>query len=306
MINEGAIIPKEDEARVMKVLEGVDLQGEVNTKEATLLENIKYAVRQGATQVRPQNPNMDRVALVGGGPSLNDPEVQRTLKDLVWRGAKLVTVNGAYNWCIERNLQPRTQVIMDAQAHNARFVEYAVPDCRYLISSQCHPSVWDTVKGRTGVFIFHGAEESGPIKEFLDGFYRGQWYGIGGGTTVVSRAISMLRTLGYLRFDLFGVDSCWMDGKHHAYDQPENNRDKRGKVTVSPPDHPELEREFRCAPWHMKQAEDFLQMIRVNGDNFLLTAHGDGMIAHLLRSGADAVIREQDAQITEDQPQVSD
>lgn len=296
MINDSSIIPKEDESKVMKVLDGVELVGKVNTEDDALLRNVQYAVRQGATQVRPQNPNMDRVALVGGGPSLGDPDIQRKLRDLVWSGAKLVTVNGAYNWCIERNLQPRTQVVMDAQPHNARFVEFPVPDCRYLIGSQCHPSVWDTVKNRPGVFIFHGAEADGnPIRVFLDEFYRKQWFGVGGGTTVVSRAISMLRTLGYLRFDLFGVDSCWMDGKHHAYDQPENNRDKRRRVTVSPPDHPELGRDFWCAPWHMKQAEDFLQMIRVNGDNFLIHAHGDGMIAHLLRSGADAVIREQDS-----------
>lgn len=295
MLNEGAVVTKEEEAKVLKVLDGVQLEGEINTHKDILLENIKSSVRRGVMQVRPQSPNMDRVAIVGGGPSLNDPQVQRELRDLIWSGAKLVTVNGAYHWCIERNLQPRTQIIMDAQEHNARFVDPPVPECRYVIASQCHPKVWDALTGRPGVFIFHGAEDSGsPIKEFLDAYYRKQWYGVGGATTVVTRAIAVLRMLGYLRFDLFGVDSCWMDGKHHAYDQPENNRDRRKRVTVEPPGHPELGKTFICSPWHMKQAEDFLQVIRINGDNFLLTAHGDGMIAHLLRSGADAVIREQE------------
>lgn len=347
MLNEGAVVPDSDVDKVLKVLDGVELKGGVNTADEQILDNIKYAVRQGITQVRPQPPNFDRVALVGGGPSLNDPQVFQELRDLVWSGAKLVTMNGAYHWCMERNLQPRTQIVVDARDSNARFVNPPVPDCRYVLASQCHSAVWDAVKDRPGVFIFHIApgDKDDQIKPFLDGYYRKQWYGIGGATTVATRAISVLRTLGYLRFDLFGVDSCWMDGwrlrkggnyyrhggtgeikeypnveaatadaeilandygdsgwrpviyrSHHAYDQPENNRDGRRKVTVGPSDRPDLERTFRCAPWHMKQAEDFLQLIRINGDNFLLTAHGDGMIAHLLRSGADAVIRETEEQ----------
>lgn len=92
MLNEGLAVPEDEEAKVLKVLEGVELVGKINTEDTLIVDNIKYSARQGHVQVRTQPPNMDQVALVGGGPSLKDPEVQRELRDLIWSGAKLVTV----------------------------------------------------------------------------------------------------------------------------------------------------------------------------------------------------------------------
>jgi hypothetical protein len=41
-----------------------------------------------------------------------------------------------------------------------------------------------------------------------------------------------------------------------------------------------------CAPWHAKQLECFLQSIRLNGHQFLLNVHGDGLLAFALSSSA--------------------
>lgn len=289
---------------VLNVMEGVDLQGKINVEEDHLLRNIRSAVRRGYPQIRPDPPKADRIVMVGGGPSLNDPRVFEELRRLVWEGAFLVTLNGAYHWAIERNLRPQCQFVMDARPHNARFVNPAVPRCRYVLASQCHPDTWDAVDGRPDVWIFHAAAgKDSATKEFLDSYYLGKWWGAGGGTTVATRAISVLRTLGYLRFDLFGIDSCWgPDGAHHAYSQPENDNERRFKTSICPVDRPDLTRTFVCSPWHMKQVEDFLQVIRVNGDHFLLSVHGDGMISHLIQSGADAVITEKPSDLVTAEP----
>jgi hypothetical protein len=271
--------------RVLNVLDGVELHGRVNVTDDALLDNIRSAIRRGHPQVRPQPARPERVCIVGGGPSLHDtlPE----LRELMFEGALIVTVNGAYHWCIERNIRPQTQLIMDARDFNARFVQPYVPRCRYVLASQCHPAVFDAVQDYDNVWLFHAATaDDEAIRRTLDAYYFEQWYGIGGGTTVVSRALSLLRTLGYLRFDLFGVDSCWMDGQNHAYSQPENARDRRFRIEIHPTGHPEARREFHVAPWHLKQLEDMTQMIRVNGDHFLLNVHGDGLLAYALRSCA--------------------
>jgi hypothetical protein len=110
------------------------------------------------------------------------------------------------------------------------------------------------------------------------------------GTTVIMRALLLLRALGFLRFDLFGVDSCFMGGKHHAYAQPENASDRPIPFLVHPTGHPESRRLFLCAPWHAKQLECFLQAIRLHGDKFLLRVHGDGLLAFALRASADVVM----------------
>lgn len=278
----------------MQVLEGVELVGgRVNTADDELVRNIASSIRRGHPQIKPQPESGQRVALVCGGPSLND--TLHELRDAIAEGVKVVTVNGAYQWCLEHNIIPSMQIVMDARAFNARFVEPALPRCHYVLASQCHPAMWDAVAGRPHVWIYHVgvSDDTGPARDLLDQFYLRAWQGIGGGTTVGTRAIALLRVLGFLRCDVFGMDSCWLDGQHHAYDQAENARDKRHTFTVSPTGHPELARTFVCAPWHVQQLQDFLQFVRFQGQHFRLNVHGDGLIAFTMRAAADVAIREQ-------------
>jgi hypothetical protein len=83
------------------------------------------------------------------------------------------------------------------------------------------------------------------------------------------------------------VDSCVMGSKHHAYSQPENEADRAYPFVCYPTGHPEQARTFMCTPWHAKQAECFLQTIRINGHQFLLNVHGDGLLAFMLKASAD-------------------
>lgn len=257
--------------------------GAMNTGEDQILANIRSSIRRGYPQFRTGPNRGDRICLVGSGPSLAStlPE----LRQLLWEGATLVTLNGAYQWCIDHNLRPQTQIVMDARPSNARFVNPEVPKCNYMIASQCAPDVWDAVEGRPNVWIWHPVvkSEGGPTA-VLDAFYGGQWVGIGGGTTVATRAIYLLRTAGYLRFDLFGIDCCWLGETHHAVPQPENDGDLRTRrpirVSVRESD---ASRTFDASGWHVKQVEDLLTTLYVNGKHFKLTAHGDGMFAYIMR-----------------------
>ena len=270
---------------ILKVLEGVEMRGTINTPDDGLLANIRHSIRLGYPQVRPQPPQTDRIVLVGGGPSLEDTFDE--LRDLYFQGAKVVTVNGSYAWCLERNIRPSAHVLLDARPENARFVQPNVPQCKYLLASQCAPETWAAVEGRPEVWIWHAvAPDNTVLKPTLDAYYAGQWMPTPGGTTVIMRALLLLRAMGFLRFDLFGVDSCYMHGKGHAYEQPENATDKAYAFNVHPTGHPELSRTFMCAPWMAKQLECFLQSIRLHGHQFLLNVHGDGLLAYALTSSA--------------------
>jgi hypothetical protein len=268
---------------------GAKLKGRVNTSHDDLLLNIANAVRQQHPQARPEPVKLDRVAIVGSGVSLK--HTLSDLRQMVFEGAKIVTVNGSYQWCIEHNIRPTYQVVMDARPTNARFLTPEVPGCKYWLASQCHPDTFDTVKDYEFVRIFHAANPDCMEKPLLDEYYAGHWYGVMGGTTVASRAVGLMRMLGFLRFDLFGVDSCFMGGKHHAYAQPENDTDKAHPFVVHPTGHPELARTFMCTGWHAKQLEDMLQAIRLHGDNFLMNVHGEGLLAYALKCSADVQTR---------------
>jgi hypothetical protein len=256
------------------------LKGRVNTSDEGLLANIRYAIRQGHPQARPEPPKPDHVAIVGSGVSLKHTEQE--LRQLVFEGARIVTLNGAYHWCIERNIRPWMQIVMDARPTNARFLTPEIPNCTYWLASQCHADLWATVKDYEKVRIFHAANPDGMEKPILDAYYGGWWTGVTGGTTVGTRAIGLLRMLGFLRFDLFGIDSCWMDGEHHAFEQPENAKDRAIRVKVQATDGQDEGREFVCAPWMLKQAEDFFEFIKSSGHLFKLQVHGDGLIAYAI------------------------
>lgn len=270
---------------ILKVLEGVELSGSINTPDARLVENIQHSIRLGHPQVRPQAPQADRVVLVGGGPSLEDTFDE--LKALYFAGAKVVTVNGSYQWCLDRNIRPSAQIVLDARPENARFVSPAIPQCKYLLASQCAPETWAAVDGRPDVWIWHAvAGDNDILKPTLDAYYLGQWMPTPGGTTVIMRALLLLRAMGFLRFDLFGVDSCFMGTKHHAYEQAENDTDKAYPFKVHPSGEPDKARTFWCAPWMVKQVECWLQTIRVHGHQFLVNVHGDGLLAYTLTASA--------------------
>jgi hypothetical protein len=279
----------------LQVLEGVEIVGgQVNTAYEVLLGNIRSSIRRGLPQIKPQAIQGDPVALVCGGPSLE--HTVEELRDAVAAGAKIVTVNGAYRWCLDHNFVPSMQIVMDARATNVRFLDPALPRCHYALASQCHPALFEAVEGRAHVWIYHVGvnDETTETRAVLDAYYLKQWHGIGGGTTVGTRAIALLRTLGYIRFDIFGMDSCWLGDAHHAYLQAENATDARHVFTAHPTGHPELAQSFTCAPWHVQQAQDFLQFIRFQGQHFLLNLHGDGLLAYIMRSAAEVVIREGD------------
>jgi hypothetical protein len=277
--------------QTLKIFDGVELQGRVNVADDFLLNNIRHSIRLGYPQIWPQPMKYERIAIVGGGPSLAD--TFEDLRELVWDGAKLVTVNGAYRYCIDRGLKPSAQVVLDARENNAKFLYPEVSGCRYYLASQCHPDIWAAVEGREQVGIFHAIGEEEGVAETLDEFYLGSWTKVPGGTTVTMRALSLMRLLGYLRFDLFGVDSCYMGDQGHAYAQPENDKDRRIQFNVHPTDRPDLGRVFTCSPWHLKQLEDFCQLIRVNGQHFRINVHGDGLLAYALQSSADITLTEQ-------------
>lgn len=270
----------------LHVLDGVEMEGTINTSDEQLIANVNHSIRLGYPQVRPQPAQPEMVCLVGGGPSLNDTFDE--LRELFFNGALIVTVNGSYQWCLDRNIQPSAQIVLDARAENARFVNPAVPRCKYLLASQCHPEMWKQVEGRPNVHIWHGAVEDNPhLGPVLDAYYAGNWMKTPAGTTVIVRALVLLRLMGFLRLHLFGADSCYMHGQHHAYQQPENDVDRPRPFILSR--NGEDQRVFLCAPWMAQQVKCFLQTVRLHGKHFLLSVHGDGMLAYALKLGAEGV-----------------
>ena len=170
-------------------------------------------------------------------------------------------------------------VMLDARTFNARFVATAAPGCRYLLAAQCHPDAFELCRDRD-VTVWHACSAGETELKLIKDYYFDQCFPIGIGTTVAIRAISLLRMLGFVSFDIFGLDSCWIDHEHHAYEQAENDKEIRLPIWLRPKNHDDKAERFACSPWHIRQAQDFMELIRKRGEMIpRLQVHGNGLIA---------------------------
>jgi hypothetical protein len=70
-----------------------------------------------------------------------------------------------------------------------------------------------------------------------------------------------------------------LDGEaHHAYEQTENNGQPALAVTVGT-------KIFYCHPWMLSQAQEFINMIKMMGNEMELEVYG-GLLRHILETGA--------------------
>lgn len=253
--------------------------GTLNSEQEVIRSNIKQALERNLQEVMPYEKNDIPVMILAGGPSMND-----YAEEIVSRrkaGEKMITVNGAYNWALNRGINPSATIVVDSREFNKRFIEPSIPDCHYLLASQCHPSTFDSAP-RNQTLLWHSAIDEDMLK-YLESYYQGTgkvWYPVLGGSTVMLRALPLMVLLGYSKFEVFGFDSCLMDGKHHSYQQDENDHSTILQVVVNG-------RTFHCHPWMVSQAQEFLDLMQLMAEHIELVVHGDGLIAWLIQTASE-------------------
>jgi SAM-dependent methyltransferase len=252
-------------------------KGIINNSIQIIQDNVRRNLMLGLPELTPHETNNDEVIILGGGWSLD--EYVDIIKRQRESGAKLVTLNNAYNWALQHGLTPSATFVVDSRPNNAKFVKPITDKTLYMIASQCDPSVLEGLPPER-TYLWHTTMPE--IKDIVNEV-RERWYAIPGGSTVALRAIPALRMLGYRRFHCYGWDSCLRDSDRlaHAYDQPENNDDYVHPITCS------SGRTFHCTTWMASQAQEFMDLIKFLGDEIELEVYGDGLLAHILKTGAE-------------------
>lgn len=248
----------------------------LNCPNQQYIDNVNHSIKLQLPQLWPHEEQDNVIAIVGGGPSLDD-----TIDDLIEKhenGMKVVSLNGTHDYLLDKGIRPSVHVQIDAREFNARFVENWQEKTKYLIASQCHPKVFENLKDAE-VYLFHCANGVVPKKTY-DDYYMGNCMILPGGSTVMLRTIPLMRVLGFKKMEIYGFDSCVMGKDHHAYDQEENDEGPIATVNVNG-------KKFVCFSWMYSQANDFVEMVKSVGDSFELQVHGDGLIAHLIKSSVE-------------------
>ena len=242
--------------------------GTLNLEEKEAQRQIKKNARRPLPQVKPYPPNDYEVALLCGGPSLEDAAIPV--------GCKIATVNNTYQWALDKGFSPSVYMQLDAREFNARFIQEPIKSCKYVLCSQVHPSIFDKLKG-CDVHIWHSA--GGKTKRWLDRYYNKRWVQIPGGSTIGTRALWLLYMLGVRKIRVFGMDCCYRSLQHHAYEQPENDKDLATNLVVG---EGENVRDFTVAPWMVAQLDEFFQLAPGFPDDLDLEFEGDGLLTHVL------------------------
>ncbi len=260
---------------------------QMNTSQEEILANVRQNIKRPLPQMqlydlRPKN----EVAIVGGGWSTEDTIEE--LYELAMDRIAIIAVNGAGLYLEKKHIRPDCLILLDAKKENVAFVEEAIPDCKYFLSPQCHPSVFDACEGRD-VTMFHIMTFQEIEYAILYSHYGDNFKCVPGGSTVGLRAISLAHMLGFRLMHLFGFDSCYApDGRHHAYEQKwndgEGSTDMYARLKTSAGTDNVMQ--FRCSSWQAHQVEQFFSFLKTNGDRLKVNIHGDGLLAAMMRTGA--------------------
>jgi uncharacterized Rossmann fold enzyme len=237
---------------------------EANISTDVMRENIAYAMSLGAHKLTVHDPHTGRAIVVAGGPSL--AQDLKTIAIMQEYGCKVFAVNGTYEYLWKNGIKPDAHVVLDGRPENILFVD---PDatCPQYYASQCHRSVLDRANN---LIIFH------PYFDGITDIVQDDSAYIGGGTTAGLKAVVIAHTLGFRQIHMFGFDSCYSPtGSNHAYAQPLNDGERVIDATYEGV-------AFRCAPWMVTQAEDFIslapELISLGSE---IVVHGKGFIPHI-------------------------
>ena len=222
-----------------------------NTDPSVMLGNVKLSCeRQLPWFDFDTEPNGESICIVGGAPSLNESVHQLMIRHQ--NGSKIWSVNGSYDWLLARGIVPDGHVMLDARPENVRFLKNPKLETQFYIASQCDPCIFEALDGFK-VDLVHVQTEG--VYEYLESERARPVHLMGGFTTVGMLAMILAKLKGYRQIYLFGMDSSYSEGEHHAYKQESNDGENVITATIH-------EAKYKAAPWMCQQVRDFQNLAR--------------------------------------------
>lgn len=237
----------------------------LNNDIAVIKSNVAINKKNNVCDISVVAPHDGIIAIVGGGPSLDDSMIDLQLAKA--RGATVWALNGTHDWLIERNIVPNGMVLLDSRADNVGFLQKPHPDVRYYISTQCDPAAFKALEG------YHDVRRWSAWSWGIDDNIV-----IGGGATVGLKALCLAYVLGYRKFKLFGYDSSYRNGANHAYPQPMNDGEEIAEAVV-------YGETFTAAKWMMRQVREFQDLAqRLMSQGCEFEVFGTGLLPHICKT----------------------
>lgn len=184
-----------------KLSPAIDLTiaGQLEVTDEAVERNLKNTGGLGLPTYREFKPAGKHLAVVGGGPSIEDHALAiRAFDGDVW------AINGAWGWCKQRGIEA-TFVAVDPHPIVAK---WAAGVKRAMLETRIDPLVFELLKDAE-VYTFDVGEHKGGL--------------IARGSTATAVPQLACR-IGYHSVTFFGCESCFPPGASHAY-QDEDRKD---------------------------------------------------------------------------------
>ncbi len=194
--------------RPIEFIPGCNTAPEVT--RAQLLINIE----RDLPWLETQEPKKKALSIIGGGASL------KHYVDFIDLDTDIMALNNSYAFLMERGVEPDYYMLLDAREENVDFLRTPAKKTKHLIAAQCHPSVFDALEGYDTTLYITTLPDVLELTKHID---KPKIQIAGGVGTVGIKALCMAYALGYRELYLYGYDSSYEDGAHHAFPQALND-----------------------------------------------------------------------------------
>jgi hypothetical protein len=229
-------------------------------------KNMRYAMSKKLGLPRITEiplPMKEHLAIVAGGPSLND-----TYKDVA-KFDDVMTCGSVHDYAITLGIKAKWHLECDPYLPQIKCYK-THSDANYLIASRCSPNLFHKLRDRK-VYLWHMWEQELGKKP-----YKGEMAFVCGATVTLA-AIPIGMSLGYKHLHFFGFDSSFETfDKNHAYEMVEFCEPIQVRVG-----DPITGKTFNTTATWAGQAQQFEQMR--NHWPFKATIYGNGLIAEMER-----------------------
>lgn len=250
-----------------------------NKIQENILSSLVLPIKDFDKHKEFQKLKSDKIALVGGGPSLKHH------LDELSKYEYIIAAGSSYDYLIQQGIVPTYAAACDPSPLMARYYEKANQhrygeETEFLIASCCDPEVYNILK-EYNIYRWHCYSEG--TKAFFDKNTPGACL-IGGGCTIGLRAINLCLMLGFYNIHMFGMDSC-VPSKNEIYAY--NVKDSRELEGISDLYNIKLdhnsEKTYKVIGYQLAQVEHYKEFLYEFHNLMTITFHGEGLLKEVHR-----------------------